>query len=77
MLIANLGAFQNDANGHEEPRVVVQSEDHPERILLETRIVKEDLFQKQQGGLRSKIGRKPCWLTMVNRNPDSMDGTFN
>ncbi|CAG8984101.1 hypothetical protein HYALB_00010601 [Hymenoscyphus albidus] len=38
----------NDTNGHEEPRVVVHSEDHPDRILLETRICKEDLFQKQQ-----------------------------
>ncbi|KAK0665879.1 component of IIS longevity pathway SMK-1-domain-containing protein [Cercophora samala] len=32
-----------------EPRVVVQSEDQPDRLLLETKIVKEDGFQKQQG----------------------------
>jgi protein phosphatase-4 regulatory subunit 3 len=29
--------------------VLVQSEDHPDRMLLETRICKEDGFQKQQG----------------------------
>ncbi|KLU82722.1 hypothetical protein MAPG_01791 [Magnaporthiopsis poae ATCC 64411] len=34
-----------------EPRVIVESEDHPERLLLETRICKEDGFQKQQDTL--------------------------
>ncbi|KAI0021054.1 DUF625-domain-containing protein [Xylariomycetidae sp. FL0641] len=33
---------------HRDPRVVVESEDQPERILLETRICKEDGFHKQQ-----------------------------
>jgi protein phosphatase-4 regulatory subunit 3 len=33
----------------QEPRVIVESEDQPNRRLLETRIVKEDGFQKQQG----------------------------
>jgi protein phosphatase-4 regulatory subunit 3 len=32
-----------------EPRVVVESEDQPNRRLLETKIVKDDGFQKQQG----------------------------
>ncbi|KAK3323943.1 component of IIS longevity pathway SMK-1-domain-containing protein [Cercophora scortea] len=32
-----------------EPRVIVESEDQPERLLLETKIVKDDGFQKQQG----------------------------
>ncbi|KAJ9137228.1 Component of IIS longevity pathway SMK-1-domain-containing protein [Pleurostoma richardsiae] len=31
-----------------EPRVIVESEDQPDRLLLETRICKEDGFQKQQ-----------------------------
>ncbi|KAI0147683.1 DUF625-domain-containing protein [Xylariaceae sp. FL1272] len=31
-----------------DPRVVVESEDQPDRILLETRICKEDGFHKQQ-----------------------------
>ncbi|KAK8105989.1 hypothetical protein PG999_009348 [Apiospora kogelbergensis] len=31
-----------------EPRVIVESEDQPERVLLETRICKEDGFHKQQ-----------------------------
>lgn len=40
---------QNHATREEEPRVIVHSEDSPERVLLETRICKEDGFQKQQG----------------------------
>jgi hypothetical protein len=40
---ANLG-FQQD-----EPRIYVESEDQPERMLLETKIVKDDGYQKQQG----------------------------
>jgi protein phosphatase-4 regulatory subunit 3 len=40
---------QNEATRQEEPRVLVQSEDHSDRMLLETRICKEDGFQKQQG----------------------------
>jgi protein phosphatase-4 regulatory subunit 3 len=32
-----------------EPRVIVESEDQPDRLLLETKICKEDGFQKQQG----------------------------
>ncbi|PSS12340.1 hypothetical protein M430DRAFT_107331 [Amorphotheca resinae ATCC 22711] len=39
----------NEVSRQEEPRVLVQSEDHPDRMLLETRICKEDGFQKQQG----------------------------
>ncbi|KAK4193870.1 component of IIS longevity pathway SMK-1-domain-containing protein [Podospora australis] len=34
-----------------EPRVIVQSEDQPDRLLLETKIVKDDGFQKQQDTL--------------------------
>ncbi|CAK7205177.1 Platinum sensitivity protein [Sporothrix eucalyptigena] len=32
-----------------EPRIIVESEDAPERLLLDTRINHEDGFQKQQG----------------------------
>ncbi|KAI9746746.1 MAG: Platinum sensitivity protein [Claussenomyces sp. TS43310] len=35
----------------EEPRITVEAEDPPERLLLETRICKEDGFQKQQDTL--------------------------
>lgn len=35
--------------GRKDPRVLVESEEHPERLLLETKIQKEDGFQKQQG----------------------------
>lgn len=38
--------------GRKDPRVIVESEDQPERLLLETRIHKEDGFQKQQGKSR-------------------------
>ncbi len=33
----------------DEPRIYVESEDQPERTLLETRITKDDGYQKQQG----------------------------
>lgn len=36
-------------DGRKEARVVVDSEEEPMRVLLETRIHKEDGFQKQQG----------------------------
>ncbi|PVH67687.1 hypothetical protein DL98DRAFT_555064 [Cadophora sp. DSE1049] len=41
----------NEASRQYEPRVLVQSEDQPDRMLLETRICKEDGFQKQQDTL--------------------------
>ncbi|CZT04636.1 related to pleiotropic drug resistance control protein PDR6 [Rhynchosporium graminicola] len=47
---ANL-IVQNELNRQEEPRVLVQSEDEPDKVLLETRICKEDSFQKQQDTL--------------------------
>ncbi|OAL26495.1 hypothetical protein AYO20_10064 [Fonsecaea nubica] len=40
------GQFIND-----EPRIYVESEDQPDRMLLETRIVKDDGYQKQQDTL--------------------------
>lgn len=40
---ANTGAFQ------EESKIYVESEDLPERLLLETKITKDDGYQKQQG----------------------------
>ncbi|KAG7123673.1 hypothetical protein HYQ44_002309 [Verticillium longisporum] len=40
---------QQSEEGHpRDPRVYVESEDQPERLLLETKICKEDGFQKQQ-----------------------------
>ena len=33
----------------EDARISVESEDDPERILLEVRLKKEDVFQRQQG----------------------------
>ena len=33
----------------EESRIYVESEDEPDRLLLETKIGKDDGYQKQQG----------------------------
>ncbi|KAI0858569.1 DUF625-domain-containing protein [Xylaria cubensis] len=42
-------SFGSSEDGHQrDSQVVVESEDHPERILLKTRICKEDGFHKQQ-----------------------------
>ncbi|ORY63253.1 component of IIS longevity pathway SMK-1-domain-containing protein [Pseudomassariella vexata] len=41
-------AFHLIEEGQREPRVVVESEDQPDRVLLETKICKEDGFHKQQ-----------------------------
>ncbi|KAI0117191.1 DUF625-domain-containing protein [Daldinia grandis] len=42
-------ALNISEDGHRgDPRVVVESEDQPDRVLLETRICKEDGFHKQQ-----------------------------
>ncbi|PTB70384.1 DUF625-domain-containing protein [Trichoderma citrinoviride] len=41
--------FATSEDGHKDPKVIVESEDQPERLLLETTIQKQDGFQKQQG----------------------------
>ncbi|KAI8965790.1 DUF625-domain-containing protein [Daldinia sp. FL1419] len=42
-------ALNISEDGHSrDPRVIVESEDQPDRVLLETRIFKEDGFHKQQ-----------------------------
>lgn len=48
-VVADLSRVQNESNRQDEPRIIVHSEDDPDRILLETRICREDGFQKQQG----------------------------
>ncbi|KAI1877312.1 hypothetical protein JX265_003320, partial [Neoarthrinium moseri] len=40
--------LQVTEDGQREPRVIVESEDQPDRILLETRVAKGDSFHKQQ-----------------------------
>ncbi|KAK3339382.1 component of IIS longevity pathway SMK-1-domain-containing protein [Neurospora tetraspora] len=47
-------------NQPKEPRVIVESEDHPDRLLLETKIVKDDGFQKQQGAYPNCMDREQC-----------------
>ncbi|KAK3390513.1 component of IIS longevity pathway SMK-1-domain-containing protein [Podospora didyma] len=47
-----IAAFVQIEEGQpKEPRVIVESEDQPDRLLLETKIVKDDGFQKQQDTL--------------------------
>lgn len=41
-------AYHTTEEGRKEPRVFVESEDDPKRVLLETHVQKEDGFQKQQ-----------------------------
>ncbi|KAG6019788.1 hypothetical protein E4U41_003077, partial [Claviceps citrina] len=40
--------FIGTSESRQDPRVIVESEEHPEQLLLETKIQKEDGFQKQQ-----------------------------
>ncbi|PNP49436.1 hypothetical protein THARTR1_09758 [Trichoderma harzianum] len=40
--------FATTEDGNKDPKVIVESEDQPERLLLETTIQKQDGFQKQQ-----------------------------
>ncbi|WAO85174.1 SMK-1 domain-containing protein [Fusarium falciforme] len=44
-------SFETLEDGRKDPRVIVESEDQPDRLLLETKIQKEDGFQKQQDTL--------------------------
>ncbi|KAJ4138133.1 Platinum sensitivity protein [Fusarium equiseti] len=44
-------SYETLEDGRKDPRVIVESEDHPDRLLLETKIQKEDGFQKQQDTL--------------------------
>ena len=41
----------------DEPRIFVESEDQPDRMLLETKISKEDGYQKQQGLVLQSLGQ--------------------
>lgn len=56
----------------DEPRIYVESEDQPDRMLLETRIVKDDGYQKQQGTSAASVGGEPRWLTR-NRHTHCVD----
>jgi hypothetical protein len=64
--------LQTEDGQPRDPRVVVQSEDQPERLLLETKIVKEDGFQKQQGTSRD-FQPQSLYLTSVRRDVDCVD----
>lgn len=56
----------------EEPRIYVESEDQPNRVLLETRISKDDGYQKQQGFCPTTAGsshrRRRLGLLTVSRD---------
>jgi len=46
-----------------EGRIFVQSEDDPQRMLLETKISRDDGYQKQQGTARPCLRRVHARLT--------------
>lgn len=48
---AHRGQLTDIVSLQDEPRIFVESEDEPQRMLLETRISKDDGYQKQQGPL--------------------------
>ncbi|KAJ5688939.1 hypothetical protein N7462_003331 [Penicillium macrosclerotiorum] len=48
----------------EEPRIYVESEDQPNRVLLETKISKDDGYQKQQGFCPT-LSRPPGVSTLI------------
>lgn len=56
-------------DGRKEARVVVDSEEEPTRVLLETRIHKEDGFQKQQGTSRPEVSEDTLLRTRQLTNP--------
>lgn len=68
LLTENLAAQVGDAQA-KEPRVLVESEEQPDRLLLETRIYKEDGFQKQGGTLDAAVFVASAILTRVAQKP--------
>ena len=63
-----VGAYPHDDNGagvgdggadeppkQDESKIFVKSEESPDRILLETRITKDDGYQKQQGAAQDRV----------------------
>lgn len=62
----------------EEPRIFVESEDQPNRVLLETKITKDDGYQKQQGLCPASDfwSNKRLLMTVLrDRNLDRLDRT--
>lgn len=74
-VVTDLSRVQNETNRQDEPRIIVHSEDDPDRTLLETRICREDGFQKQQGTCNDHGLDAMRWLIRVNRDSDRMDRT--
>jgi hypothetical protein len=61
---------------NDEARIFVQSEDDAQRMLLETRISRDDGYQRQQGTLPSPTNPDRHKLTQaMRRHTDSMDRT--
>ncbi|KAK8194717.1 component of IIS longevity pathway SMK-1-domain-containing protein [Phyllosticta capitalensis] len=54
-------AMVNPCHSQDEPRIYVQSEDDPQRVLLETKVTKDDGYQKQQGD----IDAETCADTLI------------
>ena len=45
------------SSSQDEPRIFVESEDEPDRVLLETKISRDDSYQKQQGAVLVPISQ--------------------
>lgn len=73
----HFGALQVEGSQNKEPCVIVESEDQPDRLLLQTKICKEDGFQKQQGMLRNEINiTEGKMLTVIDRDLDCVDRAY-
>lgn len=48
-------------DGSENPRILVQAEEDPDKVLLNTKIQKENMFSKQQGSMSYiSLDQSPC-----------------
>ncbi len=68
-----LGFWLTNGIEQDEPRIYVESEDQPERTLLETKINKDDAFQKQQGGHNIYSSVIAATDTIKNRDAHRVD----
>ena len=48
-LLSLKGKERRLTTAQDESKIYVESEDQPDRLLLDTKIVKDDGYQKQQG----------------------------
>ena len=66
-------AQRTKSSSQEESRIYVESEDEPDRLLLETKIGKDDGYQKQQGTAPQQHLSVRSGLSHFLRYPHSLD----